>query len=1196
MKNRVISASAGTGKTRRIEELVVEFITEERIPVEQILVVTFTEKATFEMKERIRRALESKKAEPGRDALSRELLEEAFNKFDNASIQTIHSFCQGVLKEYAFDTGWGFDAKIVDDIDLAQAIFDRLLRDKWVSHITSQPIIFQEALGATKDYKRKIVCKAVAVAKAEWEILPAPSKAIRTLDSFKFHAKNAVTCFTQGGAGYLPDDRTVEYRGSQGEERKVGVIRNVILVPLGEFFSKGLPPDDDKQAWEALAYEFHGFVAGLDTVAFKDKQFNALLPTNLTSEAIEQRMPGLAKFVESVTGMREAVDTNLYVLEFCSMAAQDVRAELEVQKRSKGLMSYDDMLGLLDKTLTSNAESAIRLCQLLRSRYRAALVDEFQDTDEVQWRIFKTLFLPDAGAGSLSVVGDEKQAIYAFRGADINAWETATKTLNSRADTVPETLDTNWRSLPGLTGGLNGLLSASQWFKDFVGSKWPKEDVRRVVLSSDDSKRPDITIVDLSGPGVRPGDAHAAFARWTADEIVHLVSHSTVKFRIGKEEKTLGFQDICVLVRKGREAAAYRDALRSRRVPYMFYKESGIYTKDEVRHLYFVLKAIASTHDRKAFRKALLTRFFDVKPTELILVEQGSEGNKGRNLFLKWRKLTEKRDWGRLFHSILVETDILKREARNDDGERRIATYLQVIEDLEIMARRDNLDFLDVVQRLYSRIEGGAADEDGDNLLRQESERPAVRIMTMHSAKGLEFPVVFVGGGFGKDMDDKFVKTRLKDEVDPELTKQVLDFDVSRSGATSAVPDDRRNERRRLLYVALTRGMIKLYIPKYVLLNKDGSRGANQGMIGLELLPALNDWAPRPESVQEITPGTPCCDLASVVPSAGGDGKEDVEGGVSNAESVDVSSFRGRAVYVHSFSSLQSHGSAAPQVPEPDAGRAVQDEFGEGVPKVDDEPPAPAAADEDVPETDGLAGMPDEANAWSLPKGENTGSMLHEVFENMDFREVDDCEKAEDLLKKDRIISLIREKLAEYRMRDPAGAEEGTFLRLVCRIVWSALKTTLPGMDISLSKIAPSDCLKELEFMYPCVRPPAGGLTAPEKNYFTGFMDLVFRNGEYLYLLDWKSNWLESYDRPSLEAGMAESDYKKQYLIYVEALRRWLGPEVKIGCVYYLFLRGMTGGVDGVGVYDVAADKIGETALLGQELMHVGASDEEEVE
>ncbi len=285
-------------------------------------------------------------------------------------------------------------------------------------------------------------------------------------------------------------------------------------------------------------------------------------------------------------------------------------------KTERGLFSFDDMIINVDQALAPANPGAPHFIGELRKRYHYAIIDEFQDTDPRQWNIFRRLFLEGAGP-RLIVVGDPKQAIFGFRGADLPTYIEAARAMTTEFGAADPGLDTNWRTIDDLLKPLNRLFETSQWFPAgtpiaFRPVKPPAPRDEPIVMINDKSGAAPFTLVGLSAAATLK-KAQGKFARFAVQEIKRLLAANIV-FRLKGKPKQLDAGDICCLVYRRKEAAPLADALTLAGLPFTFYKQDGLWQSTEASHLGIILQALAEPDDRSAFRKAASHLLFPFDP------------------------------------------------------------------------------------------------------------------------------------------------------------------------------------------------------------------------------------------------------------------------------------------------------------------------------------------------------------------------------------------------------------------------------------------------------------------------------------------------------------------------------------------------------------------------------------------------------
>ncbi|MBI3412071.1 MAG: UvrD-helicase domain-containing protein [Planctomycetes bacterium] len=1193
-RHAVVEASAGAGKTYAIQELVVRLLAEAKADIQKILVVTYTEKATGELRERIRKTLEDKLRKAPEH---RAIWQRALDEFDQAPIFTIHGFCQRLLREYAFEQGQDFRGELVDDRNLLEPLLRDIQRRQWRQEYgprlrTALDIAQYDRQGAEKWENRVRDLARDYRPERGHRLLPeVPAPDTDALEVEKTFRAKIVEIRKLAGMPGAKIDGHPWIAGMEASKIHAGARKRRVtklVVPILEWLQ------DDEILVHPLT-EFLALERQVTDEFYDDPlvDFEALYHKDADRDKVKKACPALAKAESLLEELQKLGRKFAFTEELSVRTVGHLHEELARRKRERGLYSYEDLIVNADRALDPTNPDAAHLAAILRERFQYAVVDEFQDTDSLQWRIFQRLFLevgpaqvgpasravpmtpeevrlgsrdlqgsPDLqGAGRLFVVGDPKQAIFGFRSADLPTYLRAVDEMREIYGAKRHSLTTNWRSVPELIDSLNQLFEKGNWFKPESKIRYERveppaghERINR--LEDDVTARPAISLVDWRKGG-KLSDCARKHARFIAREIRRLLE-ARVEIVVKKERRILHEGDIAALVFRRNEALALVAALQDRHIPYTFYKQAGLWDSEEAKHIALVLEAIARPDDRGHWHKALLTRFFRLRPKDLALCEETPSRHAARRLMQRWIVLAEKREWSALCQTLLDDTGVLFHDCDAPGYDRRLSNYRHLLGRLQEWGYRESLDLSDLLELFRNRR--AQVDEAEADVQPIETEARKVQILTVHASKGLEFPVVFLAGGFTQGNRNRLY-ARYRDDADREV------FDLRPdSEAKRRVDEQREQEDRRLLYVALTRAMLKLYVP---LVERHQGQAQHQGPACKILAPALKDakLEERGEPFAAVVDPEAMPPMkAPIMPPSKTDRGADaaVHGPLAISEPVFrelPADLNKRRIRMHSFSSLHRAESRRWHEGE---------QFGESRPR---------AADED-------------SDAVEDPlRGPVLGEIVHEILEAINFTEVGKAADAAALLEMESIRRAmdgpIARHLPKLRTRVPRTSLEESCRKLVAGMVWGALRTPLPGLDGNLSAIPKSDRLAELEFQYPLT---AGDEAPPETRlgdgFITGFMDLVFRKNELFFLLDWKSNWLDAYDDAALARAMEMSGYHRQYRLYLEALKRWMtarhGPDfdfsAKFGGVYYLFVRGMTGQENSPGVFFHKADVRGVDA------------------
>lgn len=1146
----LIEASAGTGKTYTITGLYLRLIIEQGLSVEQILVVTFTKAATAELRERIRAAMVELKRAYERDQESpfcsallhgSEDAEERLRRlnlailgFDRVAIFTIHGFCQRLLSDTAFESGLAFDSDLVTD---QQALLQGVVDDFWrcrVQDLDPGLLAHLLASGFTPDNLVTALHGQVNQPYLQIRDLPMPTQLAEYAADFQRTFERARTCWQTG-----QEEVARLLRESSGLNRSRYRVTSV----------------DD---W---LLEMECYLQGPPGPVFKqlEKFTRSYLNASLKKEGAAPQHP-FFDCCEDLLAARRALQ-QVYrqarvalmgeLIGFCDR-------QLAERKRQRRIQSYDDLLLNLHSAL--QGPRGEQLADGVRRTYRAALIDEFQDTDPVQYAIFRRLFMHPAC--SLFLVGDPKQAIYSFRGADIFAY------IKARSDASEEyTLDRNWRSLPGLVETVNRLFSSSP--RSFLFPEIPFHPSQ----AADKPHRPLYDGTDHDACfriGFMAGKQNKEQAtlnatRWTAGEIARLLGNA------GGERACLGDRplvggDIAVLVRTHRQGEAVQAALAELGIHSVQHARQDVFQATEAVEMERLLRA-AREPQREGLLFAVLAGNLVRIPGQEIAALVADEVRIAYYLeqFQAYHELWLQHGFMRMFRHFLQQQQVVPRLLSTVAGERSLTNLLHLAELLH-QQERENAPGMGSLIAWLGQMRLGLDSQDERRQLRLESDDELVQIVTIHRSKGLQYPLVFCpfvwDGGVRRIVEGEAVRFH-----DPAQAHQaVLDLGSEQwEEAKTAARDEALAESLRLLYVALTRAEQRCYItwgninsagesPLTWLLHPPATiqpgdlltqmAGHFKTLDETALRARLQQWADELAGQLQITD----VESPDALPATTSKGWQRFN--LPAATTLRARPFsrrlrRGRAVT--SFSALSSG----------------HERF-------------------DLPDHDALTLFPMVATAgtvaldrFSFPRGANPGSCLHSIFEQLDFRRHGQVE----------LQTLVAQQLKQF-------AIDGQWRDVVCDMVTDVLQTPLEEGGRRLAEIGREQCVVEMGFYYPLQQlkverlrellmlhgfadsePMKRAIEQLEFNdvegYMRGFIDLVFVDRERYYLLDYKSNWLgdrpQAYARDTLGIAIAREGYYLQYLLYSVALHRYLQarlPEYDyddhFGAVYYLFLRGMS--------------------------------------
>ncbi|HYF24358.1 MAG TPA: UvrD-helicase domain-containing protein [Baekduia sp.] len=870
------------------------------------------------------------------------------------------------------------------------------------------------------------------------------------------------------------------------------------------------------------------------------------------------------------------------------------RDELEARKRRLGVLTYDDLLSRLRDTLAG--PDGTWAAQRLRERYAIVLIDEFQDTDPVQWEIVERAFVRDAPADgrALVLIGDPKQAIYAFRGADVHAYLGAARTAGAQA-----TLRTNWRSDQALVSALDAFFDGARLGHDeivhrdvvapaahqaprLLGAPAPAALRVRVVHRHD----PTIGTTAKGYASARPAQEHVA--RDLAAQVVELLSSGAtreVRDAAGATVRTCPVQpgDVAVLVRYHWQAAVVQDALRAAGVPAVIGGAGSVFATEAAREWLTLLQALERPASALRARSAALTPFLGRTPRAVAEATDDDWEAVHRRLH-RWARVLRTRGVASLLEQITLEERLPARVLAVEGGERRMTDLRHIGQLLHTAAVAERLGTTALTGWLRARIRA-AAQEGGDEerTRRLESDAEAVQVLTIHGSKGLEFPVVLLP--FLWDQARRKDSPRPVAFHDPARGRRVVDValdgrEYDRHRELAWQEED--GEDLRLAYVALTRARHQVVV--WWAGSWEGRRSALSRLaFGRDDTGAVRAHAPVPSDEDaaarfaQLAARAPGCiaversDLPAVPPSWSPPLPAPAGLAAARFDRPIDGAWR-RA----SYSAIVAGAYEARVASEPE-GRAL-----------DDEAPLPAPAGAPDPELALPSPMAE------LPAGTQFGTLVHRVLEQVDFAAPD-------------LEAQLTATIEHALLRRPLAVDPAELARALRGVLETPLGPALDGLR--LADVAAADRLDELEFELPLVGgdAPSGRLALDDlaavlaehtppgsplhgyaqrladrelvrelRGYLTGSIDVVLRlPGGRFAIADYKTNRLAPAGEPltawhhrpaALAEAMADGHYGLQALLYAVALHRYLrrrvpgyDPDEHVAGVLYLFVRGMTG-------------------------------------
>ncbi len=1208
--SRLIEASAGTGKTFTIALLYVRLVlghgTEPLMPP-QILVTTFTEAAADELRERIRaRLFEASKVFTDADfdgdgpllkALkiafttseerfaAAQRLELAANWMDEAAIFTIHGWCQRMLNEHAFHSRALFEQTVRTSLT---PVVDQAVQDYWRHFVyalpSEQALAVANLLGGPAALAHKLsgllardgaplFVDGVPVdpASLEFSVLVAEVTELDTLaqqaerDARRAWSTSAETL----KAAWLP------IMGSlNGSSHKT-------LSKLTDFSTLWDSLDQWAQTGESLPIDVFKFLT--------QPKFNKKLE--------RPPHPALAVFSAWPNAMEAAIQgREQLAIRLLAHAAFWVRDRIDTVLQQNAEMGFDDILLNLDRALTG--DEGQQLADTIRTQFPVAMIDEFQDTDPLQYRIFDRVFRIGGKAeeapaaeqtGTMILIGDPKQSIYRFRGADMFSYLAAREATQGRH----YTLDANYRSTPELVAAVNFVFeradhqsSGAFRHKTDEGNPLPfirvsargkARQLKRRNRAGEWQPCPALTGWALPRDTLlAAGHFVEQMAEHTAEAITSRLNAAQVGdlafFDAEGEMTALRPQDMAILVSTGDQAALLQRSLNRRGIKSVYLSDRHrLFATQEAADFHRWLLAIAEPQRQDRLRAALGSSSFARHWDELDAVRNDARLDQDTSRFMDYQRIA--RHQGilaavyQLMHDYHIPARLLAAPLPDRSGERRLTNLLHLAD----WAQNDQAQ-LAGLDALLQRYAQAVSDNEAEHELRLEQDEHLVRIITIHSSKGLQYPVVYL----------PFLPLIRPKDANKNSTATPWRTSAGRGmnlgeypEAIAAEHEAQMTESVRLIYVALTRaesactvslGPVKFGTGKQPNQHDSGLGHVLRLQGGDEFIPSFEVALADLDAQAGVTiePPPSITHAHFIAPAEG-----TLPPARTAKRRVDshwrISSFSGLTHALHEFAV------AVPETAKQEQLRDVLSEIG-----VVEEPL-------DLPQTHRFDPQSLSARISRLPRGTTFGTLLHSLLERAGEEGFNQSTTFE------FSFNLVRQ-LASTLTED----QQSTLAELVLRIVTLPLATTPSRRlaDVSRYQI-------EQEFWLPVAQTQTNAIDAllcahvhPGQirpmltaqyleGQIKGFMDLVFEVDGRFYILDYKSNWLgdapEDYAPRRLVEAMLAARYDLQMVLYLTALHRHLqdrlpnyDPAVHLGGALYLFVRGIDS--PGQGVYFAPAN------------------------
>ena len=1161
----LIEASAGTGKTYTIAGLFLRLLLEKNLTVDQILVVTFTKAATEELKGRIRnKLLEARRAFTSgsssdasvsklvsmmdRPETALERIQDALRDFDSTAIFTIHGFCHRILRDHAFETGDRFDTELMTDpTSMLTSVADDFWRQRFYTAI---PEFIQYALKKIKKPEFFHALLQKARHPGVWAIPDPDEPEISHLAGFRDQLSQVRQTW--------PDVRmevreilkdpclsSVVYGGfKKGKKTPGTTVREARISALVKQMDRLVEENSpDLPLWKG----FERFTADKVQSCVKKGHDPISHPFFLKCKALKEHAEGLV------------AELDAYLVYLKSECLKFGRKELLERKKRRNVQFFDDLLLMVQQALMEKQGNL--LAARIRHRYRAALVDEFQDTDLVQYEIFTRIF--SKKDRPLFMIGDPKQAIYSFRGADVFSYMKASAHAENKY-----TLFHNYRSTPGMITAVNTLFS--NMVNPFIFEEIPFEKGKP-------GSKPALNVTSRGAPFhvwfLAPQVGRSMTVQDATRAIVHAVTGEISRL-ITDPEGNVKPGDIAILVRTNKQAVLAKESLSSARIPAVIYSAGNVMDSAESHEIAQILLGISNPLKESTLKAALSTdmlgvgvAFFDTAQMEDRWWENRTEA------FLGYHRLWHENGFMPMFRHFMNQEGVRERLLSLPNGERRLTNVLHLSEILHTASMEKKLGMSGLLKWYFIQKDPDTPRQE-IHQLRLESDEDAVKVITIHKSKGLEFPIVFCPFGWGKSQVSGDDFTFHDMDADRRITLDLGSREMENHRVMAQ--NELLAENLRLLYVAVTRAIQRCYLVwprlRYAetsalayLLHGPGSESSldTSDNLMVKLRDVLSNMDPERflDDMQRLEHKSQGCIAVAPLPSYE---IPVVAQSVPDKKNLKVRTFSrsiDRRWRVSSYSSLVSGRTPEHELPDRDELPGTGD----------------LGTVQHAEMSPGVTGAAGERSMFSFPKGAASGIFFHDILEHFDFSNVD-LKYRQDL---------VLSKLSAYGL-DPSWVD--VIVQMLENL--SALNLSRDTAAFSLSVVDNSQRINEMAFYFPLRNlsrtilkqifddfSDQGTLMgfpekmerltfSPVKGLMKGYLDVLFEHEGRYFILDWKSNFLgatpENYQRELLNAEMQKAFYVLQYHLYVLATHLHLKMKLPgyvyerdFGGVFYIFLRGI---------------------------------------
>lgn len=1129
----IIEASAGTGKTYALSIIYLRLLLGLRkntdfpkpLSVEEILVVTFTEIATKEFRNRIRLNIQRLRLacvlNQSNDPFSSSLLEQiedtnlaahqlliAEQKIDKAAIFTIHGFCYRMLYQNKVNSEIPFRKTVIEN---EKSLLNQVIINFWRRHCYSLPVEVASIIYQNWSGPESLLAELLPYLQDKSIFIINPPNKHESIIMCYWRITDLINKLKQKWINFSEKDLTT-------------ISANVLNKKI--YNSKNLSNWIKKiKKWAKLPTEDHSAPKEME-------RFRSSVLSNNTTMGCFPYYPLFEEidiFYRNNLSLRKLI----FVL-----ALKEVRSSLKKEKEKRSEISFDDLLKHFDLALTNKKGKEI--AKLVRSCYPIAMIDEFQDTDQQQYRIFSRIYRNQSQCG-LILMGDPKQAIYSFRGADIFTYMKAKKEVSNRY-----TLNINWRSSPNITNAINALfkrLPEPFIFKNIPflpASSAINNNGMRLIINGSPQKAMHIWLKCDDKTNIN--NYRSSMVNKCVTTLHNLLISSKNKnawLENSSGRRPLKASDIAILVRNKTESALIRKALSVLKIPVTYSSNSNsVYKTPEARELMWLLQGVLSPNKDNLLRCALATNLMGLDSVFIDKINTNEQDwDRLVEQFICFRNIWKKKGVLPMIRKLIVVYNIGENILSGTNGERHLTDILHIGELLQEASSYLSSEYA-LVRWLALKIESIDSTSDTKRSL-IENNNDIVHIITIHKSKGLEFPLIFLpfAADFRKN-NSPFFHNR-------HNYQSCLDLNATPESIALA-EEERLSEDLRLLYVAVTRSIYHCSIGIAPLVHRVNKK-STENELHCSALGYL---------IQQKRSGDAkflYSQLKELINSSNGDIElysfsETIEQSIS----LPVKSTTNLSVRVWKFPIWKP--------------RKVTNYSQFNHTNFLSDIELKNKINKNIFSTS-------QKKRINLIKSYNffysilPDSFLHDIFLMSDFTNLSN-------------FNWLEIKLISYGINIKWLHDIQNWIKIV-------INTKLDGKNLCLANLLPSRKKSVLEFYLPinkiiekkdidkiCIRYNSLLEIFPLLNFseinkmLTGFIDLVFLWNNKYYILDYKFNYLgdnsKFYNKESIAKEISLHRYDLQYKLYALALYRYLRYRLKyydyqkqFGGIYCLFLRGI---------------------------------------